>query len=141
MTVCQENLHHTQEFQKQVYNNGVKPRSYDFRGKVWLNNKYITLKQNQKLEAKFLRPFWLLNPVGKEVYKLKLPKRWRIYNVFHISLLEQNIARKEQVDKKVMELEFKISNSNKYKVKEIWESAIYANKAKDYLLGLYYLVV
>ena len=26
--VCQENLHHTQELQKQAHNKGVKPRSY-----------------------------------------------------------------------------------------------------------------
>ena len=28
MTVCQQNLHHAQELQKQAYNKGVKPRSY-----------------------------------------------------------------------------------------------------------------
>ena len=45
------------------------------------------------------------------------------------------------MDKKVRELEFEASNSKKYKMKAIWESAIYANKAESYLPYLYYLVV
>ena len=57
-----------------------------------------------------------------------------------MSLLEQDITRKEQVDKKVTKLEFQASNSKKYKVKAIWDSAVDASKAKSYLPGLYYLV-
>ena len=34
MTIYQENLHHTQEFQKQAYNNDVKPRNYASTDKV-----------------------------------------------------------------------------------------------------------
>ena len=43
--------------------------------------------------------------MGKQAYKLELPKKWRIYDVFHVSLLEQNITRKEQVDENVTEFE------------------------------------
>ena len=57
MTVCQKNLHHVQEVQKQAHDKGVKPRSYASGDKVWLNCKYIKTKQNQKLEAMFFRPF------------------------------------------------------------------------------------
>ena len=39
-----------------------------------------------------------------------------------------------------MELEFKAGDSKKYKVKVIWDSAVYANKAENHLLSLYYLV-
>ena len=39
-----------------------------------------------------------------------------------------------------MELEFKAGNNSEYKVEVIWDSAVYANKAKSYLSGLYYLV-
>ena len=46
MTVCQENLHHAQELQKQAHNKGVKPKNYALYDKVWLNNKYIKTKQN-----------------------------------------------------------------------------------------------
>ena len=65
MTVCRENLYHAQELQKQGYNKGVKPRNYAPGDIIWLNSKYINTKQNQKLEAKFFGPFWVLHLVGK----------------------------------------------------------------------------
>ena len=88
ITVCRENLHHAQELQKQAHNKGMKLKSYAPGDKVWLNSKYIKTKQNWKLEAKFFRLFRVLYPVGKQAYKLKLSKKWRIHDVFHMSLLE-----------------------------------------------------
>ena len=55
--ICQQNLLHAQELQKRAYDKGIKPQSYAPGEKVWLNNKYIKTKQNQKLEAKFFGPF------------------------------------------------------------------------------------
>ena len=139
MTVCRENLYHAQEFQKRAHNKGVKPRSYAPSDKIWLNSKYIKTKRNRKLEAKFFRPFRVLHLVGKQAYKLELPKRWRIHDVFHISLLEQDTTRKERMDKQVTKLE--AGDSEEYKVEAIWDSAVYANELKSgQLPGLYYLV-
>ena len=92
MTICQQNFHHAQELQKWGYNKGVKPQSYAPDEKIWLCSKYLKTKQNHKLEAKFLDFYQVLHLVGKQAYKLKLPKKWRIHNIFHISLLEQNIT-------------------------------------------------
>ena len=75
MNVCWENLQHAQDLQKHAHNKGTKPRCYAPGDKVWLNSKYIKTKQNQKLEAKFFRPFQVLYPMGKQAYKLKLPKK------------------------------------------------------------------
>ena len=75
MIVCQENLHHTQKLQKQAHNKGVKPWSYASGKKVWLNSKYIKTKHNRKLEVKFFRPFQVFHPIGKQAYKLELPKK------------------------------------------------------------------
>ena len=75
ITVCQQNLHHAQELQKRGHDKGVKPRSYAPGEKVWLSSKYFKTKQNHKLEAKFLGLFWVLHLVGKQTYKLKLPKK------------------------------------------------------------------
>ena len=83
-TVCRQDLQHGQEFQKQYYNKPTKPRNYSPGRKVWLNSKYIKTKQNRKLEAKFFGSFRVLHPVRKQTYKLKLPKRWRIHDVFHL---------------------------------------------------------
>ena len=139
MTVCRENLHHAQELQKWAHNKGVKPKSYAPGDKVWLNSKYIKTKQNRKLEAKFFGPFRVLHPVGKQAYKLELPKKWRIHNVFHVSLLEQDTTRKEQVEK-VPELNTG-NNSKKYEIEAIWDSAVYTMESElGHLPGLYYLV-
>ena len=75
MTICQENLYHAQEAQKQAHNKGVKPKSYTPGDKIWLNSKYIKTKCKQKLKAKFFWPFQVLHPVKKQAYKLELLKR------------------------------------------------------------------
>ena len=57
MSIYRKNLFHTQKLQKLTHNKSVKPQSYAFSDKVWLNNKYIKTKQKQKLETKFFGPF------------------------------------------------------------------------------------
>ena len=42
---------------------------------VRLSSKHLKTKRNHKLEAKFLGHFQVLHPVGKQAYKLKLPKK------------------------------------------------------------------
>ena len=141
MIVCRENFHHAQELQKRAHNKGVKPRSYAPSDKVWLNSKYIKTKQNQKLEAKFFRPFLVLHLIGKQVYKLELPNKWRVHNVFHVSLLEQDIIKKGWVSEKVPELDAGNKDSEEYEVEAVWDSAVYANKLElGHLTGVYYLV-
>ena len=82
----------------------------------------------------------MLYPVDKQAYKLELPKKWRIHNVFHMSLLEKDTTRKERVEK-IPELDVG-DNSEEYEVEAIWNSAFYAMKSESvHLPGLYYLVV
>ena len=88
MIVCCKNLHHAQKLQKQAHHKGVKPWRYAPSKKVWLNSKYIKTKQNRKLEAKFFEPFQVLYSIGKQAYKLEFLKKWKIHDVFHLSLLE-----------------------------------------------------
>ena len=143
MIVCRKNLYHAQELQKQAHDKGVKSRSYASDDKVWLNSKYIKTKRNRKLEAKFFGPFRVLHPVGKQAYKLELPRKWRIHDVFHVSLLEQDTTRKGRVDEKVRQMEFDAGDdeSGEYKVEAIWDSAVYARESESgHLPGLYYLV-
>ena len=98
MIAYYENLYHTQKLQKQAHNKEVKPWSYTPGEKVWLNSKYIKTKRNRKLEAKFFGPFRMFYPIGKEAYKLKLPKKSKIHDIYHVLLLEQDITRKKRVD-------------------------------------------
>ena len=142
MSVCRENLQHAQELQKRYHDKHAKPKSYAPGDKVWLNSKYIKTKRNCKLEFKFFGPFRVLHPVGKQAYKLELPKRWRIHDVFHVSLLEQDTTRKGRVDEKTSQLEFEDDGEGEeYEVEAIRDSAIYAKESESgQLPGLYYLI-
>ena len=75
MTVYQRNLYHTQKLQKQAHNRGIKLQIYALGDKIWLNSIYLKTKRNYNFEAKFLYLFWVLDPIGKQVFKLKLPKK------------------------------------------------------------------
>ena len=44
------------------------------------------------------------------------------------------------MDKKVTKLEFEDGDSKEYAMEAIWDRAVYANKAKSHLPGLYYLI-
>ena len=117
MAVCRKNLHRAQELQKEAHDKGTKPRSYTPGNKVWLNSKYIKTKRNRKLKSKFFGLFRVLHLVGKQAYKLELPKKWRIHDVFHVSLLEQDTTRKERVDENAAtRLEFEAGNNEEYEV-------------------------
>ena len=117
----------------------MKPKSYAPGGKVWLNSKYIKTKQNLKLEAKFFGPFQVLHLVGKQAYKLKLPKKWRIHNIFHMLLLEQDTTRKERIEK-VSELDVG-GNSKEYEVETMRDSVVYTMELESiHLPRFYYLV-
>ena len=61
-----------------------------------------------------------------------------MHNIFYMSLSEQDTTRKKWVDDNMTEIE--TGDSKKYKVEVICKSKIYANKQKDYLQGLYYLI-
>ena len=120
MIVCQENLHHAQELQKRAHDKRVKPWRYTPSEKIWLNSKYIKIKCNQKLDAKFFGSFWVLYPIGKQTYKLELPKKWRICDIFHVLLLEQNTTRKERVDhENAEEIDADNKKEGEYKVEAI----------------------
>ena len=58
-------------------------------------------------------------------------------------LLEQNTIRKRRADKEVRQMEFDTSNDKEnYKVKAIWDSAVYARESESgHLPDLYYLVL
>ena len=95
--------------------------------------------RNQKLEDKFFGSFRVLYLVKKKAYKLELSKKWGIYNVFYVSLLEQDITRKGKVNK-TNQLKVEAGNDEKYEVKKIRGNAVYARESEGHLLRLNYLV-
>ncbi len=68
-----------------------------------------------------------------------------IYNVFHVSLLEQHTTRKRRVDKALpepeKEMEFEVGGNKEYMVEAIIDSVMYGQQANSNPMpGLYYLV-
>ena len=80
----------------------------------------------------------MLHPIGKQAYKLKVPKKWRIHDVFHVLLLEQDITRK---GREFSVPEFEPGDNKEYEVEAIHDSVVYAKEVDGHLLGLDYLVV
>ena len=140
MVVYRKNLHYALKLQKRVHDKEVKPWSYTPGKKVWLNSKIIKSKWNHKLEAKFFGPFRVLYLIGKQAYKLELPRNWKICDVFHMSLLKQDIIRKKRMNK-FSALEFEPGNNKEYEMDAIWDTTVYINEADRHLPGLNYLVV
>lgn len=55
--VYQNNFFYAQKFHKQVNDQGIKLKNFAFNDKIWLNGKYIKIKQNLKLVIKFFGLF------------------------------------------------------------------------------------
>ena len=106
-----------------------------------MNSKYVKTKRNWKLEAKFFGPFRVLRPVGKQAYKLELPKKWGIYDVFHMLLLKKDTTRKERVHEENVEELDAGDDRGEDEVEAIRDSVVYARESESgHLPGLYYLV-
>ncbi len=71
---------------------------------------------------------------------MELPKKWKIEDVFHMSLLKHDSTRKWWVETAI---ELNEDDSEKYEVEPICNNKVYAKKSdSDYNLpGLYYLVL
>ncbi len=143
ISVCRKNFQHAQELQKRYHNKHAKPRSYALGEKVWLNSQYIKTKRNRKLEAKFFGLFRVLHPVRKQVYILELPKKWRIHDVFHLSLIEKDTTRKRQVGETISLLEVEGNgdgDGEEYEIEAIRDSEVYTRESESHLPGFYYLI-
>ena len=140
MIAYRKNLHHAPELQKRAYHKDVKPRSNAPDDNVWLNSKYIKTKENWKLKAKFFRSFQVLYLVKKQANKLELFRKWRIFDVFHVSLLKQDTTKKRREDKSTTKLDANDNKRGEYKIEAICDSAVYAKKSASHLPGFYHLV-
>lgn len=65
ITIFCENFYTAQKTQKKTNYKNIKPRNYAFNNKDYINSKYIKIKPNKKIEAKFFELFKILNLVGK----------------------------------------------------------------------------
>ena len=56
--------------------------------------------------------------MGKQAYKLELSKKWKIHDVFHVSLLEQDTTRKGRVDE-TTQMDFEAGDDEEYEMEEM----------------------
>ncbi len=77
----------------------------------------------------FFEAFQVFHIVEKQIYKLELSTKGKIYDVFHVSLLKQDTIRKRRVNNALQELEkdleFEAENNKKYEVKAIIDNVVY----------------
>ena len=105
--------------------------SYEIGDLVMLNAKNIRTKRpTKKLAPKIYGPFRILEKIGFRSFRLELQTRWRIHNVFHVSLLEpyqakpiegRTISRPEPEE---------IEGEMEYEVEAILQSEIRTTKRK-----------
>lgn len=77
----------------------------------------------------FFNSFQVFYKVEKQTHKLELLTRFKIHNIFPISLFKQDIEKKRQVNKLFKsKLGLDVKNNKEYEDKIIKDNAIYVNK-------------
>ena len=92
------NLIHAQKQQIKYKNAKTKNVKNIFKvdNYVNVNDKNIRIKCNKKFEWKFFDSFKIFNEIETQIYRINISKRWRIHNVFHVSLFEKMKFKKEK---------------------------------------------
>ena len=79
---------------------------------------------SKKLAPKKYGPFTILTKIGTRSYKLKLHSRWRIHNVFHVSLLEPYVQNELEGRAQTRPEPEDLNGDLEYKVERIVNSEI-----------------
>jgi hypothetical protein len=76
--------------QKKYYDAQHEPIEFGTGDFVLLSTKNLNIKRPKRsLWPKYVGPFEILEPCGKQAYRLKLPSTWRIHDVINVSRLEK----------------------------------------------------
>ena len=83
-----------------------------------------------KLQRKFSGPYKILERIGIQAYRLKLPNMWRIHTVFHVPLLKQ--WRKTRM--KIVPIDVELEDVNKPEYFEIEKNSTVALEFKNQMV-------
>ena len=76
--------------QKKYYDAQHEPIEFGTGDFVLLSTKNLNIKRPKRsLWPKYVGPFEILEPCGKQAYCLKLPSTWWIHDVINVSRLEK----------------------------------------------------
>jgi hypothetical protein len=82
-------LAHLKETQEKHAAGRRVEKRYNAGDQVMISAKHLALKRPKHgLGPRYLGPLTVLEPVGENAYRLKLPKTWRIHDVVNVSQLE-----------------------------------------------------
>ena len=119
-----------------------KPPAYKVGDLVMLNGRNIkTRRPSRKLDHKNHGPFQIEKIVSPLAMKLTLPRKWKIHNVFHVSLLEPYRTSEHRAPpdpSKILREADDIEQSEEYDVDEVLGSTkkgrrvLYLVKWRDY---------
>ena len=111
------------------YSKGKEAPAYRVGDLVMLSGRNISIRRpSRKFSAKAHGPFKVVKIISRSAVRLELPKRWRIHDVFHVSLLEPyclaKVSGKEPIDLgKVLDDAEDIIPSDEYLPQKIHDSA------------------
>jgi len=82
-------LHRAQDRMKTQADQRRREQRFSRGDQVLLSTEHLSLKNApiRKLKRRFVGPFFVTRQVGSVAYELDLPASWKIFNVFHVSLL------------------------------------------------------
>jgi hypothetical protein len=103
---------------------------------VWLENTNLKLSHpTAKLGARHSGPFKIIKAILPVIYCLELPLHWKIFNVFHASLLTPYKEMEEHGENFPEPPPDLINDKPEYKVEEVLASRRYGQwKKLQYLL-------
>ena len=106
--------------QRAQRDNVDKARKFQAGDQVLVDRRNLTIKEGtRKLSDKYIGPFTVKSEVGTYAYKLDLPKRIRMHNVIHVSLLKPYHGERNQVG---WRLEKETEESTVFDVESILDS-------------------
>ena len=100
--LTRENLDRSVRLQARYYDKKHRDVGYKVGDLVLLSTRNLKLKGTpRKLQKRFVGPFRVTEAIGEQAYRLPLPDEWKIYPVFHVSLLRDWKAANVQEDRPV----------------------------------------
>ena len=87
--IAKETMNKAQERMKKYEDCCCRLINFEEGDRVLLSMQNLRFKNiPNKLRQRFVGPFRVEEKIGKSAYKLGLPDRWKIHDVFHVSLLK-----------------------------------------------------